>query len=321
MGTLGVASLLRRRAARGTRRSAGFEDHLLARAMILAAGLGTRLRPLTTELPKPLVPLGDRPIVSHIAARLAAAGFSELVMNTHHDAEKFSSQIHHLGLTVHLVHEPEIRGTAGGIAGCRAHFGPAPIVVWNGDIIADPPIVQLLARAGDGLALAVAPRPRAEGTLGVDGAGRIVRLRGETFGAEVAGADYIGVAAIGASVLAALPAEGCLITDCALPILRRGEAVRTVLTTEAWTDIGSIRAYHDASIAWVERIAGPGGSWVHPRSTVGSAVALRTSIVGEGARLDGKGTVERCVLWPGARVTAPLRDTIVTTLGRQVSAR
>jgi mannose-1-phosphate guanylyltransferase len=289
--------------------------------MILAAGLGTRLRPLTTELPKPLVPLGDRPLVAHIAARLATAGFSELVMNTHHGADKFRTHIERLGLSIHLVHEPVIRGTAGGIAGCRADFGPAPIVVWNGDIIADPPIATLLARAGDGLAVAVAPRPREEGTLGLDGAGRIVRLRGETFGAEVTGADYIGVAALGAAVLAALPAAGCLIGDCALPLLRRGEVVRAVVTTEPWTDIGSLAAYHDANIAWVERLAGPGGSWVHPRSVVASGVELRTSIVGDGARIDGTGTVERCVFWPGARATAPLRDRIVTTAGRQVPVR
>jgi mannose-1-phosphate guanylyltransferase len=289
--------------------------------MILAAGLGTRLRPLTTELPKPLVPLGDRPLVAHIVERLAAAGFSEVVMNTHHGAEKFASHIERLGLTVHLMHEPVIRGTAGGIAGCRSHFGPAPIVVWNGDIIADPPIIALLARAGDGLALAVAPRPREKGSLGLDGAGRIVRLRGETFGAEVAGADYIGVLALGASVLAALPSVGCLIDDCALPLLRRGEAVRAVVTTEPWTDIGSLAAYHDANIAWVERLAGPGGSWAHPRSVVARGVELRTSILGDGARIDGTGPVERCVLWPGARATAPLRDTIVTTAGRQVPVR
>ncbi|HEX7668968.1 MAG TPA: sugar phosphate nucleotidyltransferase, partial [Polyangiaceae bacterium] len=131
----------------------------LARAMILAAGFGTRLRPLTDELPKPLVPLGDRPIVSHIAERLAAQGFSELVMNVHHGAEKFSSHIERLGWLFYLVHEPSIRGTAGGIAGARAHLDPGPIVAWNGDVVANPPLAELCAAAGPGLAFAVAPRP------------------------------------------------------------------------------------------------------------------------------------------------------------------
>src|SRR5215471_12562414 len=81
-------------------------------AMILAAGLGTRLLPLTEELPKPLVPLGDGPLVTHAAARLAGAGLAPLVMNTHHLAPAFA----HAGLDalgVRVVHEPRILGTAG----------------------------------------------------------------------------------------------------------------------------------------------------------------------------------------------------------------
>ncbi len=63
------------------------------RAMILAAGLGTRLRPLTDELPKPLVPVGDRPALAHVAARLAAAGIREAVINVHHLAAAFTPAI------------------------------------------------------------------------------------------------------------------------------------------------------------------------------------------------------------------------------------
>src|SRR5262245_940568 len=103
----------------------------MARAMVLCAGLGTRLRPLTDELPKPLVPIGDRSILAHIAGHLARAELSELAVNTHHLPEKFASEIEALPLKVQCVHEPEIRGTAGGIAGARHLFEPGPIVVWN----------------------------------------------------------------------------------------------------------------------------------------------------------------------------------------------
>lgn len=289
--------------------------------MILAAGLGTRLRPLTDELPKPLVPVGDRSVLGHIAEQLVGAGFSDVVLNTHYSPEKFSSHIERLGLFVHLVHEPKIRGTAGGIAGARPHFGPPPIVVWNGDILARPPLAELQARAHLGLAFCVAPRPRGEGTVGLDGEGNLVRLRDETFGAEVAGADYIGIAALGGDVLAALPAEGCLIGDCALPRLRRGETVRTAPTTHPWADVGSLGAYHAANLAWLVRTAGPGASWVHPRALISGGVTLEHSLIGDGAKLDGVGVVARCVVWPGARATAPLADVIVTTAGRRVPVR
>jgi mannose-1-phosphate guanylyltransferase len=292
----------------------------MARAMVLAAGLGTRLKPLTDELPKPLVPLGDRPVLAHIAERLRRHGFEEFVLNTHHGAGEFASRVELLGMVVHLSHEPIIRGTAGGIASARGRLA-APLIAWNGDILADPPIEALLARAGPGgLAFSVAPRPRGSGTVGLDGRGDITRLRGETFGVEVCGGDYIGVAALGARALAELPEQGCLIGDYALPALRRGGSVAAVLLRGSWTDVGSIASYHAANLAWLEQRHGAEGSWVHPGAAVGAAVILRCSVVGEGARVEGTGLLERCVVWPGARAVAPLRDAIVTTAGRVVVA-
>jgi mannose-1-phosphate guanylyltransferase len=290
----------------------------MARAMILAAGLGTRLRPLTTELPKPLVPLGDRPFVAHLIERLARAGLTEVVLNTHHGASHFDNRIEGFGAKVHLVHEPEIRGTAGGIAGARARLGPPPILAWNGDILADPPVRALLdAAAGGGLVLCVAPRPRGEGTVGLDAAGAVVRLRGETFGVEASGGDYVGIAALGAEVLARLPHAGCLIGDTALPALRRGESLATVRLEGVWTDIGSIAEYHAANMAWLAHGA-PGGSFVAQGARVEPGVDVRASVVGQGALVVGAGPVERCVVWPGARAVAPLHDAIVTTSGAVV---
>ncbi|HVY45060.1 MAG TPA: sugar phosphate nucleotidyltransferase, partial [Minicystis sp.] len=153
----------------------------MASGMILAAGLGTRLRPLTDELPKPLVPLGDRPMIAHAAARLAAAGVAPLAFNVHHLADAFASAaLDGLGLVA--LREPRILGTAGGVANARRVLGPGEVVVWNGDLAADLDVGALLgAHVARGLAatLAVAPRPRGEGTVGLDAGGRVVRLRGE----------------------------------------------------------------------------------------------------------------------------------------------
>ncbi|MBK7581815.1 MAG: NTP transferase domain-containing protein [Myxococcales bacterium] len=163
------------------------------RAMVLCAGLGTRLRPLTLELPKPLVPVGDRPLLAHIASRLSAAGFAELVINTHHLPESFSRLEQDLGLKAQVVHEPRIMGTAGGVYGARALFGRPPIVLWNGDIWVEPDLPGLCARAeSGGLVLGVVPRPRGQGTVGLTAAGDVARLRGEVFGEEISGADYVG---------------------------------------------------------------------------------------------------------------------------------
>jgi mannose-1-phosphate guanylyltransferase len=101
---------------------------------VLCAGLGTRLRPLTDELPKPLVPVGDRSILEHALARLSRAGFAQVVINVHHLAELFGRAIHGSGTRVRVVVEPDIKGTAGGVAGARAHLHSDPVLVWNGDI-------------------------------------------------------------------------------------------------------------------------------------------------------------------------------------------
>lgn len=284
--------------------------------MILCAGLGTRLRPLTEELPKPLVPIGDRSILAHTATLLHAAGFSSAIINTHHLPGTFGSEIQELPIEVEAIHEPVIRGTAGGVAGARGRLGPAPVLVWNGDILVEPPIEGLLSAAAEvGLCLAVAPRAAGEGTVGLADDGRVVRLRGERFGDEHSGGDYVGVAALGEGVLGQLPEQGCLVGDVALPRLRSGGVVRTEPVSGAWTDAGNPASYLQANLDWLDGHADPGGSWLGPGARVTAGVRLSNSVIGAGAELRGEGRIARCVVWPDAVATAPLSDAIVTTGG------
>jgi len=290
-----------------------------ARVMVLCAGLGTRLRPLTEELPKPLVPLGDRPLLAHIVDRLRAAGFTSAVANAHHLMDVFQREIERIDFSFYVILEDTIRGTAGGVAGARTLLGDPPVVVWNGDILADVDLGDLGARAGDGLAFAVARRPRGEGTVGLGAEGQVVRLRGESFGEELEGGDFVGVSALGAAALASLPEVGCLVADVALPALRRGERVASVPVAPRWTDLGSIVSYHAANLEWLDTHHA-GDSFVHPSAHVAAGVRVVRSIVGEGASVEGSGAVVRSVIWPGARAVAPLSDCIVTGQGRVVSA-
>jgi mannose-1-phosphate guanylyltransferase len=294
--------------------------------MILCAGFGTRLRPLTDELPKPLVPVGDRPLLVHIADRLVNAGVGELVLNVHHRPGKFSKVINGLRVKAHVIHEAEIRGTAGGIAGARDLLGLRPALVVNGDILCDAPFPELLARVGDGLCMAVRPRPRGEGSVGVDRNGAVVRLRGQIFGEEHRGSDYVGAAALGARCLATLPELGCLVGDWALPELARGGRIDTVDSDGEWLDIGSLETYRDANRRWLRRALEEGApgtlkaqsSFVGAGSRVSPEVTLEGSIVGAGAEVKGYGALVRTVIWPGAVAHAPLEDAIVTTGGQVV---
>ncbi len=286
--------------------------------MILAAGFGTRLRPLTDELPKPLVPVGDRAAVAHLADHLAKAGIHEAVLNTHHLAEAFTPRrIAELPIRLRVVHEASILGTAGGVANAASLLGEGDVILWNGDILADVDVVALLQTHREARAQAtmvVAPRARGEGTVGLDDRGRITRLRGERFGVEARGGDFLGIYALGPVLRARLPPEGCLIGDGCLPALRAGERVATLTVTTEWDDIGSIASYLRANTRWLARQKMR--SYVGKGAEIAGGVTLEDSVVGAGARISGSGCVRGAVIWPGAQTEAPLEAVVVTTAGR-----
>ncbi len=106
----------------------------ITRAMVLCAGLGTRMRPLTDTTPKPLLPLADRSLIDTILDRLVEAGITDVVVNAHYLADRLAN---HLSLwqspRVEVMHEPELLGTGGGVRRALDRLGPDPFFVINGD--------------------------------------------------------------------------------------------------------------------------------------------------------------------------------------------
>lgn len=301
---------------------------LIFDAMVLSAGFGTRLRPLTEEIPKPLVPIGDVPLLGRSLTALSAAGAKTLVVNAHHHTDRIESYLASLPLEVHVSREERILGTAGGIARARGFFSGGPLVIANGDIVGEFPVVALLSRADSGLVLSVSERPVGKGTVGLSDDGRVVRLRGERFGVEASSGDYMGVAVLGANCLNSLPLEGCLIGDWALPHLRNGGHIHTVMVAHSFEDVGTPADYLAANLNWlgareVLRAGGQGESatsYVGEGAIVDEGVSLISSIVGRGARINGSGRVENTLVLPGANARAPLSGVIVTPAGVVVPA-
>ncbi len=289
--------------------------------MVLAAGLGTRLSPLSGWLAKPLVPVGDRSALAHVLARARSFG-GPMVVNAHHHGLQVAAFLEREGANVALSHEKELLGTAGGIRRALDKLGGEDVLVWNADILA-PLDARVLReaheRAGDGdggatRATLVVCAARAGGNVGVDASGSVVRLRGETVRAgEVRAVNFIGVHVIGRSLCAWLPEEGGLIESFYLPLLAKGVAVGVWETTAPWRDIGTKASYLRANVAWLEerQLA----SWVGRSAGVANRVALASSVVGDGATVTGEGRLEGCVVWAGTRAVAPLRDAVATPFG------
>jgi MurNAc alpha-1-phosphate uridylyltransferase len=147
------------------------------RAMILAAGLGTRMRPLTDHCPKPLLPVADKPLIVHLIERLVAAGFDQLVINVSHLAEQIQAALgdgSRWGAQIRYSVEPQPLETAGGIIQAlplltQEQPVDQPFLVVNGDIWCEQPL-QRLPQQIEGLAhLLLVPNPEhnPEGDFGL----------------------------------------------------------------------------------------------------------------------------------------------------------
>jgi len=113
------------------------------RAMVLAAGLGTRLRPLTYEITKPMVPVLDRPVMEHIVDLLAKHGFEQVIANLHYFPDSIRE---YFGERINYRYEPELLGTAGGVRECAEFFGEEPFLVISGDALTDIDLTALADR-------------------------------------------------------------------------------------------------------------------------------------------------------------------------------
>jgi mannose-1-phosphate guanylyltransferase len=147
------------------------------KAMVLAAGLGTRLRPLTYEITKPMVPVLDRPVMAHILDLLDRHGFEQVIANLHYFPESIRAYFGEGGGLVYR-YEPELLGTAGGVRGCAEFFGDEPFLVISGDALTDIDLSAFAARHREagGIATLAVKQVRETREYGVvlhDRAGRI----------------------------------------------------------------------------------------------------------------------------------------------------
>lgn len=285
-------------------------------AVVLSAGIGTRLRPLTDELAKPLMPVGDRPALVHAVDRLRAAGIRSMGINTHHRPQDFDPYLKRWAADLHVEHEVDILGTAGGAANVAVHLVDGDLVVWNGDISAPAlDVGELVARRpGWAMLWVVEPLDAGRGTVGLGARGEIVRLRGERFGVEQSGGDYLGIMAMAPEVRASLPRVGCLVADVALPLLRRGQSIGSLLFRGGWDDVGAPAGLLRANLRWLERERRD--AWHAEGASIAPGATIERCVISDGARITGSGVVRECVVLPRGVLDAPAERVLAGSRAR-----
>ncbi len=224
------------------------------KAMVLAAGVGSRLRPLTDTMPKALIEVGGIPMIEHVIRRLQAAGVTELVVNLHHlgdRIEAFLAARRFFGLRVAFTREPELLDTGGGLKNAAWFFDDGrPFFLHNVDVLSEIDLPGLLGwheRAGGLATLAVQPRSSPRQLL-FDKAGLLCgheTPRGvEWAGAPVRGAErlaFAGIHVIDPVLLTRMTEGGSFpITRTYLRLAGEGERIVAYRADGTyWQDIGS----------------------------------------------------------------------------------
>jgi mannose-1-phosphate guanylyltransferase len=294
------------------------------KALVLAAGYGARLRPLTDHTPKPALPVLGLPMLAHTLRRLAAVGVVDVAVNLHHLDAQIPERLAGVpGLPeVRYSFEESLLGTLGALAPLRGFFADArAVLIVNGDSLCRWPIRRLLRRhfrcgAAATLLLTTRAAPaRYGGGVGIDRDRNVVSFRagGSPDGATVRRV-FAGAHALSPRLLERLP-EGPSdsIADLYEPLLREGSKLATCATGRRWHDLGTPRRYLEGVVAagrpwhrWPHR-------WVHEEARVAPGARLRGVVVEAGASVAAGARLDRCLLLPGARVEAScvLEDVIV----------
>jgi NDP-sugar pyrophosphorylase family protein len=284
------------------------------RAMILAAGFGTRLRPLTNLRAKPALPVAGRPVIAFLLELLVRHGVDEVLINLHHLPETIEAAVEAFcppGLSITYQYENQPLGTGGGIAQARAFLSESdPAFVLAGDMLLDADLSEL-ARAhtakGDLCTLVLRRDPRSEqfGTIGVDDTGRVRRIAQRfDLGGEADAGVFLGVRIVSPGFFDLLPPNAAQdakfedLSDWIAPALSAGERriAGQVLEAEActWVPVGTpveyLRANLDPprlSFLSPDAFAAP-GTQTHSGTNV---------ILGTNARLPETARLNRSVVW------------------------
>ena len=277
---------------------------MISKAFILGAGYGTRLRPLTDTLPKPLVPILHEPMANYALRHCQAAGIKEFAINTHHLPEAWHKAYpddSFNGSPLHFYHEPVLLETGGGIRNIRDFIGDDPLLVYNGDVLTDIDLGKLIAHheaSGNVATLAL----RSKGpNCNVNIDGELVTDMRNTFGDAPGTHQFTGIYCIEPEILELIPDEEVTsIVPAFIKLIEKQKLGAVVLDEGHWYDIGNVQAYRTIH----RQLRAGREDAIHPDAFIDPAayVDADNCFIGPGAVIEAGARLENTIVWPGVRV-------------------
>ena len=279
------------------------------RALVLAAGHGSRLRPLTAFVPKPLLPVRGTAAVARTIDQLAALGCEAIAVNLFHRGEQISQALGDARGGVPLTYsvEEELRGTLGALAPLRDFLGRAEMVlIVNGDSLCKWPLRSLLRRHrrshADATMLVsrrIDPRLFGGGVEVVDHRTVVsLRPRDKPDGGSVRRV-FMGAHVLSPRLLDRVPSAGVsgFVEDLYEPLLAEGGTIAAQETSRRWHDLGTPERYRRAVLDWGRR-----RRWVAPEATIASSASVRGSVIESPAAIHEGSRVSASLVLAGSRI-------------------
>ncbi len=297
------------------------------KAMILAAGFGTRLKPLTNNLPKPLFPILNRPILEHALNYLSSQGIQEIAINLHHQPEKIINYFgdgKDFGVNLHFSREEEILGTAGGIKKLEHFLKDETFLVINSDVLADVNLNGVLKfhkEKNSKLTLVVRQDAEKYDSIQRVQEGRIVHFLGHSIrnSEPTTQVMFTGIQIMEPDIFSRIPENKfCGTTEDVFPGMIQDELpVYGFLHKGYWIDMGTRETYIQAQKDILDgkvtlktaSSRNPERALVVPPVHIGKDCEISQdaqvgpyAVLGDGCRIRSGAIVENSILWPGATV-------------------
>lgn len=314
------------------------------KAMVLAAGLGTRLKPITFGIPKPMVPVIDRPCMAHLLALVQKHGFTDVVANLHYYPDTIRDYFgdgSSFGVNIEYNFEPELLGTAGGVRAVSESLteGGEPFLIISGDALTDVDLTKLIERhkSSGGVATLTVKRvddTREYGVVLHDEAGRITGFQEKPEPDEaLSDLGNCGIYVFSPEIFDYFPEPDFVdwAQDVFPVLLEKDVPFYIHEISEYWNDVGSLRELREGTFDALTGeldlgIEGTGGSevvhtatagaleaaelvegpvWIGQDVEIGAGVKLQGPVViGDGAKIGAGAAIRDTIVFPGGEVPA-----------------